>query len=87
MLETLAFAGKVAFWSIFAIGAWTALTSAILYFRDRSGNSGRNSHWADNPRIQSPTEPEPGNWWDNLSDEDIEAMGAMLHTMKRRETD
>jgi hypothetical protein len=87
MLETLALAGKVAFWSIFAIGAWTALTSAILYFRDRSGNSGRNSHWADNPRIQSPGEPVEDAWWENLTDEDAEALGAMLHTMKRRETD
>jgi hypothetical protein len=87
VFEAAAIVLNVVFWSFVAIGAWTALTSAILYFRDRSGNSGRNSHWADNPRIQSPGEPEPGNWWDNLSDEDIEAMGAMLHTMKRRETD
>jgi hypothetical protein len=58
MLESLAFAGKVAFWSIFAIGAWTALTSAILYFRDRSGNSGRNSHWDDNPLFLSSWDDE-----------------------------
>ena len=86
MLETLAFAGKIAFWSIFAIGAWTALTSAILYFRDRSGNSGRSNHWTANPRIQSPGEPdEDAAWWETLTDEDAEALGAMLHTMKRED--
>jgi hypothetical protein len=87
VLEALALAGKVAFWSMFAIGAWTALTSAILYFRDRSGNSGRNSHWADNPRINSQDDPAKDAWWENLTDEDAEALGAMLHTMNRRETD
>jgi phage gp46-like protein len=87
MLDALAIAGKIGFWSIFAIGAWTALTSAILYFRDRSGNSGRNSHWADNPRISSPDEPTKDAWWENLTDEDTEALGAMLHIMRRETKD
>ena len=52
MPEWLLTLGKIAFWSIFGIGCWTFLTSAWLYFRDRSGNSGRENHWAENPRIK-----------------------------------
>ena len=58
MPEWLLALGKIAFWSIFGIGCWTSTTSAWLYFRDRSGNSGRENHWAENPRIKSPGEDE-----------------------------
>ncbi len=42
-----------------AIGAWTVASSAWLYLRDRSGNSGRQSHWQANPRIHGPDERDP----------------------------
>jgi hypothetical protein len=34
-------------YSLAGIGAWTCISSAIIYFRDRSGNSGRNKHWTE----------------------------------------
>ena len=36
------------------VGAYTVVgfvNAAWLYFRDRSGNSGRSEHWTKNPRI------------------------------------
>jgi hypothetical protein len=45
---------EVAFWSLFGIGAWTCLSSLTIYLRDRSGNSGRSSHWQSNQRIIGP---------------------------------
>lgn len=44
------------FYSLAGIGAWTIASSAFLYFRDRSGNSGRETHWRDNPRLHGPDE-------------------------------
>ncbi len=38
------------------VGAWTVLSSAAIYLKDRSGNSGRETHWLDNPRLDGPDE-------------------------------
>jgi hypothetical protein len=42
---------------------------------------------ADEPKQEPKTEQQEPEWWELLSDEDQESLGAMLHTMKRRETD
>jgi hypothetical protein len=49
---------KLALYCFAGVGAWTALTSIALWFRDRSGNSGRDTHWTTNPRIRAPSEEE-----------------------------
>ena len=41
-------------YSLAGIGAWTCISSLTIYLRDRSGNSGRSSHWATNQRIIGP---------------------------------
>jgi hypothetical protein len=41
-------------YSLAGIGAWTCLSSLTIYLRDRSGNSGRSSHWQSNQRIIGP---------------------------------
>jgi hypothetical protein len=58
------------------VGFWTVSASIALWLRDRSGKSGRETHWTSNPRILQPGE---------LSDEDHEAYGAMIHAMRPRE--
>jgi hypothetical protein len=35
------------------VGFWTVSASIAIWLRDRSGNSGRDTHWASNPRIKS----------------------------------
>jgi len=39
---------------LMGVGAWTALSSVVIYLRDRTGNSGRDTHHASNPRIDGP---------------------------------
>jgi hypothetical protein len=41
-------------YALAAIGAWTVISSAVIYLRDRSGNSGRMSHIDSNPRLDGP---------------------------------
>lgn len=45
---------KTVIYCFAGVGFWTVSASIALWFRDRSGNSGRQSHWKDNPRIKSP---------------------------------
>jgi enamine deaminase RidA (YjgF/YER057c/UK114 family) len=45
-------------YSLAGIGAWTCISSLTIYLRDRSGNSGRSSHWAQNTRLDGPDEKE-----------------------------
>jgi hypothetical protein len=39
--------------SLAFIGLWTIGAALALWFRDRTGNSGRETHWTSNPRIKS----------------------------------
>ena len=41
-----------------ALGFWAVSASLVLWLRDRSGNSGRQSHWKTNPRLGLPSEDE-----------------------------
>jgi hypothetical protein len=56
MVEWLKDFGMGLVWFFAAIGAWSFCVSAVLWGRGRSGNSGRASHRATNPRIDSPAE-------------------------------
>jgi hypothetical protein len=38
------------------IQAWTMFTAAVIYFWNRSGRSGRDTHHLNNPRIRQPGE-------------------------------
>lgn len=48
---------------LMGVGAWTVLSSVMLYFRDRSGNSGRSTHVFDNERLDGPD--DAGVRWRN----------------------
>ena len=58
------------------IGFYVVTASIILWLGDRSGNSGRGTHWKTNPRINSPGE---------LSEHDQAAVAAMTPRDDRRD--
>ena len=49
---------KLILYCFAGVGFWTVSASIVLWFRDRSGNSGRDTHWTTNPRIRSLGERE-----------------------------